>query len=80
MAKLMQQRHDGHLDVTLMTPDSLLQALDNILGVITLAKWMFAPKTTIPNNDIPLEILKRRYAKGAISPEEYQKLKHDLNE
>ncbi|MCB0197809.1 MAG: SHOCT domain-containing protein [Calditrichia bacterium] len=51
-----------------------------IFGVITLAKWMFAPKTTIPNNDIPLEILKRRYAKGAISPEEYQKLKHDLNE
>lgn len=35
--QLMQQRHDGHLDVTLMTPDSLLQALDNILGVITLA-------------------------------------------
>ncbi len=35
--QLMQTRHDGQLDVTLMTPDSLLQAFDNILSVLTLA-------------------------------------------
>ena len=35
--QLMQSRHDGQLDVTLLTPDSLLQAFDNILAVLTLA-------------------------------------------
>ncbi|MDK2777500.1 MAG: ABC transporter permease [Pseudomonadota bacterium] len=34
---LMRERHDGQLDVTLITPDSLLQAFDNILAILTFA-------------------------------------------
>ncbi len=32
------------------------------------------------HNDSPLEILKRRYARGEISKEEYEKMKKDLEE
>lgn len=35
--QVMQQRHDGELDVTVITPASLLAAFDDILAVITLA-------------------------------------------
>lgn len=34
---LMRERHDGQLDVTLITPDSLLKAFDNILSILTFA-------------------------------------------
>ncbi len=34
---IMRERHDGQLDVTLITPDSLLKAFDSILSVLTFA-------------------------------------------
>ncbi|WP_430462722.1 ABC transporter permease [Thalassolituus sp. LLYu03] len=35
--QIMRERHDGQLDVTLITPDSILRAFDNILSILTLA-------------------------------------------
>jgi putative ABC transport system permease protein len=35
--QVMQQRHEGQLDITVITPASILSAFDDILGVITLA-------------------------------------------
>ncbi len=35
--QLMQKRHDGQLDITVITPASVLSAFDDILAVITLA-------------------------------------------
>lgn len=35
--RVMQERHDGELDITVITPASLLSAFDDILAVITLA-------------------------------------------
>ncbi len=49
-----------------------------IFGLIALAKWMFAPKTTLSSNETPLEIIKRRYAKGEITRDDYENLKKDL--
>lgn len=34
---IMRERHDGQLDVTLITPDSIMRAFDNVLSVLTLA-------------------------------------------
>lgn len=49
-----------------------------IFGLIALGKWLFASRTPNSNNETPLEIIKRRYAKGEITREEYEKLKNDL--
>lgn len=35
--QVMQQRHDGQLDITVITPASVLSAFDDILAMITLA-------------------------------------------
>ncbi|WP_238354401.1 SHOCT domain-containing protein [Fulvivirga marina] len=49
---------------------------------IILIFWIFATPWSIPGqrkkNDSPLEILKRRYASGEISTEEYQERKQLL--
>lgn len=49
-----------------------------VFGLVALAKWMFASKATISNNDTSLEIIKPRYAKGEITRDEYENLKKDL--
>lgn len=49
-----------------------------VFGFVALAKWMFASKATISNNDTLLEIIKPRYAKGEITRDEYENLKKDL--
>lgn len=47
-----------------------------IIGLIFLIKWVVSQSGT--KTDTPLEILKRRYAKGEISQEDFERMKKDL--
>jgi putative membrane protein len=51
-----------------------------IVGVIAVIRWAGARGTTgsRPYGDTPLEILKRRYASGEITKEQYEAMKRDL--
>lgn len=64
---------------------SLLLWVLIILGVVFLAKRIFAPasqrqKPGGASGPDPLGILKERYAKGEISRQEYQEMKADLED
>lgn len=48
-----------------------------ILGIIYLVKLIIGGEKKGKEDD-PLEILKRRYAKGEISEEEFKKMKEDV--
>lgn len=51
-------------------------------GVILLAGWVAStirqPVAVPPARESPLDILKMRFAKGEITKEQYDQLKHDL--
>ncbi len=53
-----------------------------IVGIILLIRWIFvstgAKGHGTTSEDSPLEILKRRYARGDISKEEFEQKKKDL--
>jgi len=52
-----------------------------ILGVIIWAVIQFSNRNQFQSGkttDSPLDILKKRYAKGEISREEYEQMKNDL--
>jgi putative membrane protein len=49
-----------------------------VVGIIVLAKWIAGQKSGPPQGDSALDILKRRYAKGEISKEDYDRMKKDL--
>jgi len=52
-----------------------------IVGLILLVRWLWhqgRPRTDAGAADAPLEILKRRYARGEISKEEFDRMKQDL--
>ena len=50
-----------------------------IVGVIFLIKWLVINKPTEgQSKETPLEILRRRYASGEISKEEFESKKRDL--
>jgi putative membrane protein len=50
-----------------------------IIGVIFLIKWLVINKSTeVQSRETPLEILRRRYASGEISKEEFENKKRDL--
>ena len=58
---------------------SLLFWILVILGAIVLVKWLLEKeKRTSGGGEDPLEILKRRYAKGEIDREEFEQKKRDL--
>lgn len=48
-----------------------------ILGIVVLAKWLFAGGSGGGRAD-PIDILKERYARGEIQKEEFEQKKRDL--
>jgi len=52
-----------------------------LLGIILLAKWLFAgfPGNQRASRRRALEILEERYARGEIEREEFESKKRDLN-
>lgn len=47
-----------------------------ILGIVTLVKWLAgAPQA---RERRPINILKTRYAKGEITPEQFEQMKREL--
>ncbi len=50
-----------------------------ILGIIYLIKQIKENTGKVEKGEAPIEILKRRYAKGEISKEEFDRMKDDLN-
>jgi putative membrane protein len=49
-----------------------------IIGVVFLIKSILRSTKTERKTETPLEILKKRYAKGEISKEEFEEKKKDL--
>lgn len=49
-----------------------------ILGVLYLIKLIAGGGRSKTTEETPLDILKRRYAKGEISKEDFEKMKEDL--
>lgn len=51
-----------------------------IIGIVTLVRWLAGRGShkNQPATETPLEILKKRYARGEIEREEYEKMKKDL--
>ena len=49
-----------------------------IVGVVLLIRWLVIASKPSRAEDSALEILKRRYAMGEISKEEYEEKKRDL--
>jgi len=49
-----------------------------ILGIASLVKLLASSGRKKPSEESPLDILKKRYAKGEVTREEFQKMKDDL--
>jgi putative membrane protein len=49
-----------------------------ILGVVALAKWLFAAGSSDGAGKSALDILKERYARGEIGREQYEQMRRDL--
>ncbi|NIT14264.1 MAG: SHOCT domain-containing protein [Candidatus Dadabacteria bacterium] len=48
-----------------------------ILGIASVIRWF---NTTTTDEESPVEILKKRYAKGEISKEDYEKMKKEITD
>ncbi len=58
------------------------------IGIIALAVWLVGslvsrassqPPSNLPSAESPLDILKKRYARGEINKEQFDEMRHDLN-
>jgi len=51
-----------------------------VVIVIGVVKWLWGPKmpSLVSNRENALEILKKRYAKGEIGKEEFERIKRDI--
>ena len=47
-------------------------------GIIVLVNWLKKSSGGSPQNETPLEILKKRYARGEISKDEFDRMKKDI--
>ncbi len=50
-----------------------------ILGIVYLVKSIAGSKKGAAREETALEILKKRYAKGELSKEDFERMKEDLN-
>ncbi len=51
-----------------------------IAGIVLLVRWLVGQREHKQPPDTPLEILKRRYARGEIDQETFQRMKQELEE
>lgn len=50
-----------------------------LVGLVLLVRWLWVQNRPAPRGqDSPLEILKRRYARGEITREEFESIRRDL--
>ncbi len=51
-----------------------------IVGAVTIARWLMHQRDVgwLRNEETPLEILKKRYARGEINKEQFESMKRDL--
>jgi len=49
-----------------------------MLGILHLINLLSGGKGARQQGESPLDIIKRRYAKGEITKEEFEKMKHDI--
>jgi len=49
-----------------------------IVGIVALVKWIIGQRPAPPQGDAALDILKKRYAEGEISREDFECMKKDL--
>lgn len=51
-----------------------------IVGIIALVRWASGRSAPVPHGsaETPLEILKRRYASGEVTKEQYEAMKRDV--
>jgi putative membrane protein len=50
-----------------------------IVGLIFLIRYLIGATKTSGGEESPLDILKKRYARGEINREEFERLKRDLS-
>ncbi len=53
-----------------------------LLAVVALVKWLLTPTRSLPGNRTPSarEILDQRYARGDLTREQYEQMRHDLEQ
>ncbi|MBL7074457.1 SHOCT domain-containing protein [candidate division KSB1 bacterium] len=51
-----------------------------IVGIFFLVKWVNTQRSQSTKADSALEILKKRYARGEITQEEFEQIKKDIND
>ena len=52
-----------------------------IAGVVFIVRWLMENNTKeSPSEDSPVDILKRRYAKGEIDRETFERMKQDIGD
>ena len=49
-----------------------------ILGIVALVRWLFYTQGIGTPGKRPLDILKERYARGEITPEQYEQMRRDI--
>ncbi len=65
--------------VGLMMLSMILFWIAVILGIVWVVRWMAEQSGRRGPDDVdPLEIIRRRYARGEINREEYERLRQDL--
>lgn len=49
-----------------------------IIAIVALIRYLGRGPGSAPREDTPLDILKKRYARGEITREQYEQMKEDL--